>query len=53
MNSFFVVIRDCKLAERRDLGFYGEVFISASMSNLQEDGYKAKVTLRVSGHLKF
>jgi hypothetical protein len=36
MPSLVIVPRDLKVAERRYLGFYAEVFLSASISDVQE-----------------
>lgn len=37
--SLLVVLRGFKVAERSYLGFYGEVFSSASISDVQEGGF--------------
>jgi hypothetical protein len=37
--SLFVILRGLKVAERSYLGLYGEVFSSASISDVQEGGF--------------
>lgn len=39
LPSLFVFLRGPEVVERIYLGFYGEVFLSASVSDVQEGGF--------------
>jgi hypothetical protein len=44
--SLFVILRGLKVAKRSYLGFHGEVFSSASISDVQEGGFASAASER-------